>query len=174
MPVNKIVMTGTAGAYGASLLFALKEGEIRERFLPEFVKGLEDASQIQVETIDDFLSEQESFTVPIGKRGVLGAFFEMGKKLKVGFDIFQEAIPLSQEVIEMCEKYDINPYRLEDQGNYLIVTSSSEDLCARFQEAGIQATVVGVQRPDKEKRIIIDAEEVTYLQRQQELELEKL
>ncbi len=174
MATNKIVMTGSAGAHGAALLFAAKEAEIRARFLPEFVAGLEELDKVQVTDIEDYVTIDEIFFWPIGQRGVLGAFFEMGKQIKTGFDIFQEAIPLSQEVIEMCERYDINPYRLEDTGNYLILTSNSEDLCARLGAGGISATVVGEMRRDKQKRILIDSEEVTYLQRQQELELDKI
>ncbi|MFR8164972.1 MAG: AIR synthase [Enterocloster sp.] len=52
-------------------------------------------------------------------------------------------IPVSQEIIEVCELFDLNPYRLRSGHCMLMVSDHGWDLAERLREMGAEAAVIG-------------------------------
>lgn len=48
----------------------------------------------------------------VSECGLFGALWDLSKELNKGFEVLLSKVPLKQETIEICEYYDLNPYRL--------------------------------------------------------------
>ena len=82
-------------------------------------------------------------------------------------------IPILQETVEVCELADVNPYRLMSGGCYLLAADSGWALARSLQAAGIPAAVIGRITKDK-KRLICNGDVLTYLDRPQMDELDRI
>jgi len=74
---------------------------------------------------------------------------------------------------EICERYDLNPYRLFSTGCLLFSADNGGDLVHALKEQGIHAAVIG-KVTGGIKRIIDHGESVGYLDRPSEDELYKV
>ena len=67
--------------------------------------------------------------------GILSGLWKMAEASGVGMDVDLRRIPIRQETIEVCERLDVDPYKLEAKGSVLI------GHCAgRCTGAGIRGT----------------------------------
>lgn len=102
--------------------------------------------------------------------GIYAALWDLAESAHMGIDIDFRAIAVRQEIVEVCERYDINPYELDSTGCLLM---TSDDGCATIDilnTYGIDATVIGRLTKGNE-RIIRNREEVRYLEAPKQDEL---
>ena len=52
-------------------------------------------------------------------------------------------VPIRQETIEICEIFDINPYKLNSEGAVLIGIPAGEALVQELRRMGMMAAVIG-------------------------------
>lgn len=69
--------------------------------------------------------------------GIYPGAYEQG----ISFSLLK--IPVSQEIIEVCELFDLNPYRLRSGHCMLMVSDHGWDLAERLREMGAEAAVIG-------------------------------
>ena len=86
----------------------------------------------------------------------------MAQAGNVGLDIDFRSIPVKQEIIELCEMYDINPYKLESDGALLIAADDADTLINLLEKEGIKAAVIG-RATDNNDKVINNLDEVRYL-----------
>ena len=67
-----------------------------------------------------------------------------------------------QEIIEICEIFDVNPYELESCGALLMTADNGHDIIKILSDAGIKASVIGRTTADHNK-ILRNDDEVRYL-----------
>lgn len=82
-------------------------------------------------------------------------------------------IPIKQETIEICERYDLNPYRLFSTGCLIFTADNGGDLVNAFGKQGMEAAVIG-KVTDGIKRIIDHGETIGFLDRPTEDEIYKI
>ena len=87
--------------------------------------------------------------------------------------VFLDQIPIKQETIEICEYYDLNPYKLISSGSLLITIDDSEKLVKELLESNIQATVIG-KITDGNERIVIQSDSERSLEPAKADELYKI
>ena len=58
-------------------------------------------------------------------------------------DVDLRRIPIRQETIEVCERLDVDPYKLEAKGSVLIGTAQGDALVRELEAHGIHAAVIG-------------------------------
>ena len=63
---------------------------------------------------------------------------------------------------ELCEMYDINPYKLESDGALLIAADDADTLINLLEKEGIKAAVIG-RATDNNDKVINNLDEVRYL-----------
>lgn len=114
-----------------------------------------------------------SALIPLGESGVLGALWKMAEASNVGLTVDLRRIPIRQETIEICERLDINPYKLWSRGGFLAGIPSGEGLVQICQQLGIMAAVIG-QTNKGNDRLLYSGENVRYLERPGRDEKEKL
>ena len=101
----------------------------------------------------------------VGRGGVLCALWDMSKELNCGLNVDLLKIPFRQEVIELCEYLELNPYELESGKEVrLIAAPEGTFLCDKLSECGIDASIVGYTIPGKQKLLRIH-DRVRYLDR---------
>lgn len=90
--------------------------------------------------------------------GVFGDLWNFAEGSGVGVLVDLKAIPIRQETIEICERYDLNPYLIPAGGALLMGTYHGEELVEKMMAAGYQGTVVGHVTEGKE-RIVLNGDE---------------
>ena len=81
-------------------------------------------------------------------------------------------IPVRQETIEICERFDLNPYKLFSEGSILVGTLKGEELVQYCSDQGIPAAVIGKTVKGND-RILRSGENVRYLERPSQDEITK-
>lgn len=91
----------------------------------------------------------------------------------VGLTADLRKIPIRQETIEITEKYEINPYRLDSKGALLIGIRGGQGLKQEYLRRGIPAAVIG-QTNNGNDRLLYSGENARYLDRPGEDEIKKI
>ena len=105
--------------------------------------------------------------------GVFGALWELAESAGVGLEIDLKKIPIRQETIEICEFFDLNPYKLLSGGSLLIATEDGNGLVMELEKADIPAVIIG-KATDTNDRVLINEDERRFLETTQTDELYQL
>lgn len=229
-PGQDLVMIGEVGTYALRVLLDQRMTDIRKRFgtayLAEEVEGLdaracrpEGTSSGSCDPLEQLLpGYQKNYGVtkcwPVAKGGALKALWdfcasegidpETGKKRGdgVGCEFRYDRIPIRQFTMEVCELFDLFPYRLWSEDCWLLAVDRGTQLVEDFLKAQadlakagadaifeqgdragfdashrrteepIQAAVFGRFTKGK-KRLRVDGVEPAYLTREDYEELER-
>lgn len=109
---------------------------------------------------------------PIGEGGVLKAIWNLTGAYETGVRFALRQIPLTQATIEICERFELNPYRLYSSSCVLLTSENGGRLVQKLKERGIEAAVIGaVQKGIAREMIVQDGQ--GFLERPQPDELLK-
>ena len=90
--------------------------------------------------------------------GVFGALWEFAEAAGVGLQIDLKKIPIRQETIEICEFFDINPYKLASQGAMIIAAADGNAVVRALAAQEIPAVVVGKATDSNDRVLLCDGE----------------
>lgn len=171
-PDQDIVMCGFVGLEGTLRILDEREKELRERFVPTFLrqtKALEE-QMVQVDllrAVRDW-ANQEGISVPlaqqIGSGGIFATLWNTAEAAKVGLQIDMHAIQIRQETVEICEFYHLNPYKMTSTGSLLFFTDQGEKLIEVIEKSGARAVRLGSTTAEN-ARVLTSGSEVRYLDR---------
>lgn len=105
--------------------------------------------------------------------GILAALWEMAERAGVGLSIDLKKLPIRQETVEVCEHVGANPYELRSSGCLIMTTEDGQGLVRELEAAHIPAGIVG-KITDGNKRLILNEDEVRYMDRPQVDEVHRL
>ena len=106
----------------------------------------------------------------LSQGGIYNGLWEFAESSRLGLTVDLRKIPIKQETVEICEIFDINPYRLLSTGSLLIACDDGEGMVNALKKEGIEAVVIG-RFTDSNDRIIIKDDETTYLDSPKQEEL---
>lgn len=161
-----IVMTKWMALGGTVVIANEKREELTGRLPAYYVddaRGLNIFYGVQKEAA---VAVQSSGTIAmhdVSGGGIFTALWELGEKLGLGCRVELGSIPVRQETIEVCEVFDINPYRLKGDGSLLIVTENAEELIALLEEQEIAASLIGYTTECID-RVVIRDDETRFLE----------
>ena len=169
-PGMDVVMVGSIGI-GATLSLAKKyENVLRDKFSSSFVDGvfgLEKVSSMDkyLEIIQEFLNsvDEKALVYEIGSEGTFAGLFETSKFMGKGIEVEIPDIPVWQEVVEVAEVFDVNPYKADGTGALIIVCNRGADMVKCFLDEGILASVIG-KVTDNNDKVARNGDEVRYLE----------
>ena len=95
----------------------------------------------------------------VSNGGVFGALWQLLSACNVGGEFNIRKFAVKQEIIEVCEYFDINPYMMNGQGSLLLVTSQGDYLVEQMRRAGIYADVIGNTTKKTERKVLVGEEE---------------
>ncbi|MCQ2507070.1 MAG: AIR synthase-related protein [Lachnospiraceae bacterium] len=141
-----IVMTKSAGMSGAIL--SASEWILSGKHFPwkdEYVNKLfEYSNHLSVVKECQIAAKHGArIMLPVSDGGVSGALWRLGIAIKCGIDIDGKKICVSQDIIELCEFFDLSPYELMGDGSLIIATENGEELKNKLLCEGIKAEVIG-------------------------------
>lgn len=102
--------------------------------------------------------------------GIFGALWELAECAGVGLTIDLKKLPLRQETVEVCECYNVNPYELLSGGSLVMTSGDGPGLVTALEAEGIPAVIVG-KVTDSKNRIIMNEDEVRYMDRPKQDEI---
>ena len=108
----------------------------------------------------------------ISEGGVFAALWEMAEGAGVGLTIDMKKLPLRQETVEVCELCNVNPYELRSGGSLIIASPEGTAVVEALAAEGIPAVIVG-RFTDSNERLILNEDEVRYMDRPQRDEIYK-
>lgn len=183
-----LVAAGYIALKGTSVIAAEREKELLARFTPQFVKRCRSLYEIRglfqlpgisaSETDGDlaaeaFKSAGASSWCLAGEGGIMTALWDYFDWFGLGFEMELRRLPILQETVEVCEVFDINPYRLQSEGCALLTAANGGALAGRLEKKGIHAAVLGRTQTGI-KRQIYNGEIQTFLDRPKPDELYKV
>ena len=143
-PGQDLVVAGTVGKNGVKAALSVKEKEISARFPEWFVKRIREQADKKSELTPEMLNacgagEWEE----ISEGGILAALWAISGAYEQGISFELRKILVAQETIEICELFDLNPYRLSSGECLLMAVENGGDAVKILSEAGIPSAVIG-------------------------------
>ena len=169
-PGMDVVMVGSIGI-GATLSLAKKyESVLRDKFSSSFVDGIFGLEKVSstdkyLEMIQEFLNsvDEKALVYEIGSEGTFAGLFETSKFMGKGIEVEIPDIPVWQEVVEVAEVFDVNPYKADGTGALIIVCNRGADMVKCFLDEGILASVIG-KVTDNNDKVARNGDEARYLE----------
>lgn len=170
-----LLVAGSAALSGALQLTHRREAELLGRYSVSFIRQMKECERYLIseeQLIKSGISDYNHIW-PVGDGGIMNALWFMLEESKAGMQIDLKKIPVRQETIEVCEYFDVNPYRLQSSGCYLLAADHGQDVCSRLSVDQIAAAVIGKVTPGI-ARLIKNGENQSYLDRPAKDEINKV
>lgn len=153
-PGQDLVMAGYAGREGARRIAAARQKQLCSWFSRDYIEQIQkkddfDISDALVSLQDYGASEWEI----VGEGGIFTALWNLSGAYMTGFEVDLYKIPVRQETIEVCERYDLNPYRLLTSNCVLAAADHGGHLAEDLFRRGIPASVIGRVNPGIKREI---------------------
>ena len=145
-PGDKLIMAGTTGMLGSTLLKMNYKEELEKRFSKSYIDTMgysfdtNDISPMSEIVLDNAIRMHD-----ISNGGVYAAIYQMTDAADLGINIIHENIPIEQPVVEISEFFGINPYKLLGTGALLVAVrdEEAEILLEKLHESGYMASIIG-------------------------------
>ncbi len=171
-----LVMIGEVGLEGALRLLSEQRTELEKRFAPSFLRTLEakyDRMQVAIKACENVVKLGERHMHQVPESGVLGGLWEVASASSLGMEVQLKELPISQEVIEVCEYLGVNPYRLGAAGTVIVVAHNGKELVREMEKIGHKAVVIG-KTTDSSDKILCNGEDIRHIERPVPNELYKV
>ncbi len=165
-PGDSIVVTKQIGIEGAPDIIKQKKEEISKNFGESFLGFFEG--------YDKLLSVKKESKIAVktgvvsmkdaSEHGIFGALWELASVANRGLNVDLKAISVRQEIIEICNLFDINPYEMKSSGMLIMVTKEPDILTEALLNEGIPAAVIGTFT-DNNDRVVVNGEETRFLEK---------
>lgn len=142
-----LVVLGYIALKGTSELADFGEEILKKRFAVPFVRRCQALYESRGLKAVPGLSSLSGYGVSsqckVGAGGIFTALWDYFEAFSLGFEIELREIPILQETIEVCEVFDVNPYRLQSSGCMLVTAANGGALVRMLKQQGIPAAVIG-------------------------------
>lgn len=143
-PGEDLVVAGVIGKTGVRMALEKKSDVLSARFCDAFMRKLEAALEEKVDLTADVLTSLGATEwEPVGEGGILAALWNISGAYGQGITFSLLKMPVRQEMIEVCELFDLNPYRLWCGDCVLMAVNHGEDAVQALAEMEIHASVIG-------------------------------
>lgn len=173
-PGQDLVVAGYAGLDGTSVVAREREAVLLKHFTKGFVRRCQTLSDsVALSSPDAFIEAGAADLELVKDGGIMAALWQMFEEYGLGFEIGLRTIPILQETVEICEIFDLNPYRLRSEGCTILAADNGGDLVRNLNKKGIDAVVIGKVEAGI-KRQIVNGEIRSFLDRPKPDELYKI
>lgn len=163
-PGQKIAVTKWIGMEGGFLMSQYRKEELQKRFPAQMLDFAKNCYRwLSVREEAELAAEGgAAYMHNLSNGGVLNALWELSVYDKLGMTVDFKKIPVRQEIIEMCEFYNMNPYRLLSGGSLLMTFEPECDIVSMLERNGIPAAVIG-EVTDSSDKILLNEDEIRYI-----------
>ena len=150
-PGDELIVAGPVAAEGTAWITENNYERLREVFAERFLEDarrLPDVYGTGMEEENNKVWEMAakagaSARYLMGEGGFLGALWKMAEASGVGLEVDLRSVPIRQETIEICEIFDVNPYKLLSGGSVLLGIQGGDAFVQELRREGIMAAVIG-------------------------------
>ena len=151
-----VIVTGHAGAFGASLLAEKLQADPNQPFAQNYLVKITNPGCLSARPAAEVIHAcgvNEMKDVSFG--GVYRAISEIAARNGFGVTVLNEAIPIRQDTIEICEYLKLNPYELCGTGGLVAVCPEEklDEVADALRKAGIPYGAAGVLTEEKARKI---------------------
>lgn len=180
-PGDELVAAGAAALEGTVEIAEKKMEELQKYFSKGFLKdciSLRENYGTGEETEENSawkMAERAgaSALLALGEGGFLSTLWKMAEASQVGLEADLRKVPIRQETIEVCEIFDVNPYKLLSGGAVLIGIRGGEALVQELRRAGFMAEIIGQANAGND-RLLYSGGNARYLERPAVDEIKKI
>ncbi len=178
-PGQDLIVAGSIGLTGATAAARAGEKALRERFSASYADRLlsldrEAESFMQKRLEGEFFREAGvTEAEPAEDGGIMNSLWNLLEAHGLGCTIELRAIPIRQETVEVCEVFDLNPYRLSSGGCLLMAADNGLTALNALRKRGVEGAVIGKAEKGIARRIL-NGETETFLDRPKPDEIEKI
>lgn len=163
-PDQDIIMTKWIGIEGTRIISEKKRDEILKVYTELFLeKAVGDKAELSVSKEAKIAADNGVISMhDVAEGGIFGALWDMAEAGKVGLDIDFKKIRVKQEIIEVCELFDRNPYEMASSGSLLMTSENGREIVKLLESNGISATIIG-RTTSGNDRVLRNEDEIRYL-----------
>ena len=168
-----LVVAGYAGLAGTVKLAEAAKEELSRWFSDEYMEEIADAAPLCPVSPEFWRSCGAAEWEPAGEGGILTAIWNLTGAYETGVEFYLRQIPMRQETVEVCERLELNPYRLYSRGCVLLTADNGGQLVRILAEKYIPAQVLGRVNKGIAREMIVQ-EGRGFLERPQPDEITKV
>ena len=168
-----LVVAGYAGLAGTVKLAEAAKEELSRWFSDEYMEEIADAAPLCPESPEFWRFCGAAEWEPAGEGGILTAIWNLTGAYETGVEFYLRQIPMRQETVEVCERLELNPYRLYSRGCVLLTADNGGQLVRILAEKHIPAQVIGRVNKGIAREMIVQ-EGRGFLERPQPDEITKV
>ncbi len=168
-----LVVAGYAGLAGTAELVKAKKEELSRWFSNEYMEEIAEAAPLCPVSPDFWRLLHATEWEAAGQGGILTAIWNLTGAYETGVEFYLRRIPIRQETVEVCERLELNPYRLYSRGCFLLTADNGGQLVRALEEKQIPANVIGRINKGIAREMIVQ-EGRGYLERPQPDEILKV
>ena len=160
-----IVISGYIATSGTAALVHLKRDALLERFQGSYLEkalALENCMN-NVPASVRACHYGVRIMHDLSRGGIYSGLWELAEKTGKGVEAVMDCIPVRQETIEVCERYNLNPYKLLSNGAMLMAVRNGGELCEYLNQREIHAVVIGRLTNNNDK-VILKNDEKRYIE----------
>lgn len=169
---DDLVVVGVIAIEGTEILIKKEKERLLEYFSDGFlwntVRTLE--KRRVSERSQETFKEEIHARYELGTGGVLSGLWKMTEASGTGLRADLRAIPVRQETIEICERLDVNPYKLLSEGAVLLGCADGEKVAQECLRQQLPVAVIG-RAVEGNDRLLYSGELTRYLERSSQDEL---
>jgi thiamin-phosphate kinase len=159
-PGDSIIVTKSIALEGTAILASEGEKYLASKVGPDVVekaKTLRARISVVAEGVAAFGTGYVTAMHDPTEGGLSGGIHEICDASKVGFEIYNDAIPMHDSTKAICDKLEINPLELISSGCMIVCCNeaNSNEVVNSIQSHGVSANVIGKIVKDPDHRIII-------------------
>lgn len=168
---DDLIVAGVVGIAGTQILIKNEREALLQYFSDGFLwNTARILEKCRVTEIPDTLQGEIHARYDLGTGGVLSGMWKMAEAFGTGLHADLRKIPIRQETIEICERLDVNPYKLLSEGAVLLGCTDGEKAVQEFLHQQIPAAVIGKTAAGND-RLLYSGELTRYLERPSQDEL---
>lgn len=171
-PGQDIVISKWIGLEGTALLAKYNREKLLERY-PAYLVNEAMTFDRYLSVIPEAATAMKSGVCAMhdaSEGGIFASLWELAEGAGVGLTIDIKKLPLRQETVEVCENLGVNPYELLSGGSLIMIADDGQVLAEALKREQIPAVVVG-KITDSKDRIILNEDEVRYMDRPKQDEI---
>ena len=131
-----LVVAGYAGLAGTVKLAEAAKEELSRWFSDEYMEEIADAAPLCPVSPEFWRSCGAAEWEPAGEGGILTAIWNLTGAYETGVEFYLRQIPMRQETVEVCERLELNPYRLYSENCVLLAADSEGKIYIKNKELG--------------------------------------
>lgn len=177
-PGQDLVMAGLTGYEGTRRIWTLYADKLKKRFSPSFLRILDAEEPYSVR---EWLEQKENTKdCPVtahefaGEGGIFAALWNLSGVYCAGVDVDLRLFPIRQVTVEICEEFELNPYRLLCGNCVLLAADHGGELVRRLTRDKIPAAVIGSVTKGIARQVRHGEETAGFLERPCPDELNKI